>query len=385
MAGSSTVIPSTITGTCLSQYQQRQLLALWTTPPPRLNLNSPYVNNNGTLVHSRFQLDMRRKTEVLKYENNDTKSNGITKKEKWSTLNSIGSRRYSQSAIQNNNGAVCASERLLPTSTTACGVPGPPMMLQYDPTIPLYNYATNTSAFSILPSSMEFTFKMLSKNELTYLIDYVTTIPFDVSNNFGQPIQNNVTNDVGVLLIGTVNIQSSYVYILNTPVALWVYGFISPDIKPFISGLPSIHQNVIIHITDYTVVIKYNDYVVISNNYTNTGELQDLSFNLLNMNTDPTSDFYAIQYIGNVSKQITLSVQPTYIYTVNIVYNFQYQQLPLLIADNGGIQTGTFSNLTIDNTNIQYNCQLTSQPSLNYNTTSFVKFIPTMAFGIPDT
>jgi hypothetical protein len=56
--------------------------ALNNIPPIRMNLLSPYPK------YERFDLDMRRKVEILKYDNNNsnTKTNNFTKNQKWSML-----------------------------------------------------------------------------------------------------------------------------------------------------------------------------------------------------------------------------------------------------------------------------------------------------------
>ena len=66
-----------------SVCQQRSKQLLFNTPQPRYNPISPY---NG--IYTKFQLDMRRKAEVLKYSNNasSTKTNNLTKAEKWAQI-----------------------------------------------------------------------------------------------------------------------------------------------------------------------------------------------------------------------------------------------------------------------------------------------------------
>jgi hypothetical protein len=65
--------------------QQKAKKRLFNIPLPRINniSNSPYSNG-----YTKEQLDMRRKAEILKYNNNSTstKTNNFTKAEKWNQL-----------------------------------------------------------------------------------------------------------------------------------------------------------------------------------------------------------------------------------------------------------------------------------------------------------
>lgn len=116
---------------------RRRSLALNNQPSIRFNLTSPYPSFTSE------QLNMRRKVEILKYSNNaqNSKTNNFTKKEMWSRLSKGNVQKKSQNEIQK----LLALEEekdcdQIPTSTTSCNVPGPPMMLYYDPSVPLYNY-----------------------------------------------------------------------------------------------------------------------------------------------------------------------------------------------------------------------------------------------------
>lgn len=394
MSNPNTLFPSI---TCQSQYKQRQLLALWTAPPQRLNLNSPYINTydflgNGTLVYTKEQLDMRRKVEILRYANTDTKTNSLTKNQKWSQLNTTQNRFLSQYKIEQyastpNLQPIC-NNLTQPTSTIACDVPGPPMILQYDPAVPLYNYATNVDSFSFLPPSPIFTFEFLTKNEIYFLTNYNRTILMDVSGDISTIITNTTMNDLGVILMGTGLQLNTYTFQLITPVGIWINGFISPTAKDYMQLTPpSSEYNIEIGITAYTINIFYSDTVI----YTTTisistpGDylLSTMTFNLASLNTEPTLDFYAIQYIGNLAMDITLPVQPTYVYDVQIDYTYTYIQFPF-IYDGGDFQSGIFTNLSSVNQNIQYNCVLSSIPATNYAASSFTQFSVPPAFGLPD-
>lgn len=111
---------------CL-QKRQQQLLAV---PPSRFTPVSPYPQ------YTSFQLNMRRKAEILQYKGVQRQTNTITKKQKFAKImrgNSGGSIPYTY--VQE-----CPDNQYTPTPSTSCDVPGPPIVLFNDPNVPLYNY-----------------------------------------------------------------------------------------------------------------------------------------------------------------------------------------------------------------------------------------------------
>jgi hypothetical protein len=131
-------------------------------PPTRYTPLNPYPKN------TQFQLDMRRKCEILKYAGSGSQqTNSLSKKKQYANLvSNIGTRTIVQNSIeisgsqiitkkinQINTGArgnqyTCTQDRTLPTLTSACDVPGPIQTLIYDPSMNLYNYQNNTRIFS---------------------------------------------------------------------------------------------------------------------------------------------------------------------------------------------------------------------------------------------
>lgn len=78
---------------------------------------------------------MRRKCEIFKYAGSSCQSNTLSKKAQYAYLANSTSNNAAKSTQYN-----CSQDRLIPTPTSACDVPGPVRMLTYDPTIVLYNY-----------------------------------------------------------------------------------------------------------------------------------------------------------------------------------------------------------------------------------------------------
>lgn len=79
--------------------EQKKQFATFNAAPPRAETVSPYGN------HTKAQLDMRRKAEVLKHSNNrqNTKTNNLTKNQHWAMLARGNGTRISQYAIQAQN------------------------------------------------------------------------------------------------------------------------------------------------------------------------------------------------------------------------------------------------------------------------------------------
>jgi hypothetical protein len=131
---------------CLAIQSQRRNRM----PMVRFNPVSPYSNSfTGITTNiTPEQLNMRRKAEILKYESNrmPNQTNNLTKKQKWSRLVTQPNRGIPEP--DPNNPDNCPTN--VPISTTASGVPGPPMLLYEDPNIPLYNFiVTRSYAYNV--------------------------------------------------------------------------------------------------------------------------------------------------------------------------------------------------------------------------------------------
>lgn len=175
----------------LNSCNQRSLQAKYNIPPPRLDAKT---YPSGFSVD---QLSMRRKAEILKYSSNkqSTQTNSLTKAEQWAKL----VKQPKVNANENRLNA-CPKDRMILTPTSSCDVPGPIVYLYDDETVPLYNYAVKTDAFSILPvnspnrpydvkketnvalyDGVETTIAyviMRNPKQIYYLIDFSTPIKF---------------------------------------------------------------------------------------------------------------------------------------------------------------------------------------------------------------
>lgn len=352
--------------------EQKRRIALFNIPPSRYQLVSPYA------LHTQFQLNMRRKTEILKYNNNqqNTKTNNLTKNQRYAYLanngvNGNGISAY-QKYLQKLDTTECVTDNLIPTSTTACDVPGPPMMLQYDPYVPLYNYGnylTNRS-YSIISETNDVVYNLFTKNEIEYLNQLYFNLYPDVSN-----IYQERQTPLGVLLIGE-NINSSLNnFNLNIPIFAWFVGSVNSGYDASDNRIqkPDITDSDVftIHVLDCSVNIYFNESLVTPLN-TPTYDISSLNDCSFHMNT-LEKQFYAVQYIGclNVSNLLLQTPKNTvYDLYLNVRYNYDNNMAYKLDA----ISTGFFANLPESNSNVQFRCVLDSVPPSPFFQSSFQQY-----------
>lgn len=157
-----------------SACSQRAKRMLFSYPTNRFDIISPYTDSSYTP----FDLDMRRKAEILEYKGNAqaSKSNNPTRKQNISNVlsgkyqkktynyntyyESTATYRKATDLVEytynlvverdasNNIDADC-SAGIIYTPTTASGVPGPTINLYKDETVPLYNYGTRRNALAL--------------------------------------------------------------------------------------------------------------------------------------------------------------------------------------------------------------------------------------------
>jgi len=404
--------------TSLCQQHSKQLL--FNTPLPRYTPMSPY---NGSMT--KFQLDMRRKAEILKYNNNasSTKTNNLTKAEKWSQIAKGNSNSQSSNfpsinltlvdyqgnyinitvkypdtletkptlqyyidtngntildinayQIVGNNGYYyvkkiiggalnqCNKNTLIPTPTSSSDVPGPVINLIDDETVPLYNYNKNVNVNGYD-----------SNREQTKLWFYNPKSDIFLLNGKN-------TNILTMMVSNLVN-QQSNIFTLKFPISLYVTG-------------TNISSNVLLHSTNnfynftglnvgiqsINFSVKYNNNPVqfanpptisISgslltyNNGTYTVNNKQMNFDI-NFQKTPTSstDYYtAKQYIGYITiSNIDLLTKPGYVYDFYLTVN----------STNINFRSNNINDQTNYNNNIQntvIGCYVNSSTQIiQYNT-----------------
>lgn len=299
-------------------------------PPNRFNLINPYTQYPNI---SRFEFDMRRKAEVLKYSSNASSSqtNNLTKKQIWSK---IVNGTYIPVATNpaNPKFAECP---MVKTSSSASDVPGPAMLLYNDETVPLYNYITNNRSYP----------EQNPTNPDTWLSRYDNLVQINSINN-NIIIKNNIS------LISSIYIISQppyYTYTINTPYLIHIDGSYN--------GTTQSNFN----ISGITLEggIYYNSTKIssISTSYTPSLSLiMDLSKNNIN-NSLFSMDYYAgLITIPNIlfPKQISLDTT---------VYDIQINSVALTYTDVSGvniINSYITSNIPYNVIDASSNCIITN-------------------------
>lgn len=201
---------------CTASERNRRNGLIFNIPPPRYTPTNPYAAG-----WTKEQLDMRRKAEVLKYNNN---SNGrISKAQSWTqVVNGVYQRRsYSGSYLNNVTDINCDK---VVTYTTGAGIPGPPTPLYLDPAVPLYNYNSQYTGLGI--NNQTETDMWRTK----YDTNLLSNAPVIYTLNIRPPIDNptyifTVKTSVGIYLDGSANANNYVTTVTISPDSIKVmYG-----------------------------------------------------------------------------------------------------------------------------------------------------------------
>jgi hypothetical protein len=264
--------------------------------------------NPYSLGYTQTQLDMRRKAEILQY--NKTANGKSTKKQAFVTAvkGSLQRRTFSSyylKAVQDGAEQICPSDILIPTLTTASDVPGPPMYLNYDPAIPLYNYNSNQQSYGT----------QNTQGAAFWLTNYDTDI---IDDNNPQ--------------IFTLNIQpaidsNNYNFTFTTSVSLYISGYNTAHPGADASGTYKLN----IPPQNLSLTVMYGgEQVQLSQNPTITYSprfLMDVSGYVLTRAT--ANQFSGDIYMGNITfSNILLSTRN------KNTYDFFVQYIPSYTIDD---------------------------------------------------
>jgi len=323
-----------------STIQQRKQQFLFAVPPPRRTIlgedNNPYLSGQ----HTSFDLNMRRKAEILKYAGNkqSTKQGKFTKKELYKNA-MMGSTRASSRILD------CPDAGITYTRSSAAGVPGPSINLYLDKDVPLYNYETGTEPNGI--SQTEIIDKWL----------------------FTTPLDNTYFNDDNESQVTTLNITDKidlpvYTYRMSIPIGFNITG------KKLLDGDIS-YNNLIItldEVTPFDFVVKYNNEYVQNVNsiidYIYDSNINSMTFDISNN----VNDFNATLYAGVLDiTNINLFTEPGYTYDFNITPKLKIVIGNDDITSNFNIQYdisyGILMNISETNTSDASGCTITTEPS----------------------
>lgn len=268
-------------------YEQRKKIAVNNIPLPRFELISPYPK------FTQYQLDMRRKVEILKYKNNLNKVPNFTKKMHFSKI----MQGFIQNIPKATSAINCPNNDLIPTPSYMSGIPGPTITLINNPDVPVYNLTS-----SIIKSD--------AKNENSIIYSEKKIWNYYTNNNI-------ISNQAISTKIFTVTISDSikkpyYIFSFNTPVGIYIDG--------------SFNYNTWIRysIISATLDVYYQGKIVQINKLDYRSSLNNLPYNIdisfVYINYNKTSYnlpiyFQACQFVGNLSfSNIFLYTQPGYVY-----------------------------------------------------------------------
>ena len=220
----------------MNSIDQKRRFQLLNIPPVRYdNLSTnPYQVKNGALTYTKKDLDMRRKAEILKYSSNRmlTQTNSLTKAQKYAQAVTGGYQRrtYSQMYIERNsrNGVLNTCPPIA-RSTTASDVPGPPIMLYEDPTVPLYNLVNDADGT---------TYGLINQDQIPNPIPWKNTAPRNII------IPNDGTYST-ITSIYTINIPTpSYNFNISTPIVLKITGSLLDGVTSYTDNNNPVSINV---------------------------------------------------------------------------------------------------------------------------------------------
>jgi hypothetical protein len=252
---------------------QRNLNQLFNTPFPRFNLFSvdPYLSK----TYTKFDLDMRRKAEILKYSSArmSTQTNSLTKQQIYAGL--------VNGTIPSTNQSSCAN---ISTPTSSSDVPGPIMYLYENPDVPLYNYATANRAYAVAVPEVTDKWRTLVNTDVAFSAD-----------SSGLTFYLQITSQID---------EQSYTYATSLPIGLSIQSAITSDMVT--------NRNATIIISDIVLTVLYNGNL--ANTYYSDTPIITMSVNITG---NLGQQFAFTQYLGNAFfSNMTLYTQGGYVYTM---------------------------------------------------------------------
>lgn len=265
--------------------RNKQLL---NTPLPRFNTTSPYFNafTGVSTGITQQQLDMRRKSEILKYESNrmSTQTNNMTKNQKWSQI--VQSKSKLGRLYDDTASTGC------PVPTTSSGIPGPMMYLYEDPTIPLYNYLITRTYAIVVPNPNGY---------------WETTINTNIGLNSGM------TLPLASVSINPNIYKNQVSFSLDIPFGIHCEGRYNANPPP---------QRLSIRLTSVRLDVYCNGTILPNLTKTLSSSVStfgmDISLNSA-MDAASAAGFSATQYLGLIHvSNIQLNVSPIYVFDFRI-------------------------------------------------------------------
>jgi hypothetical protein len=320
--------------------QQRRRWQLFPTTLQRVELQpSPYGS------FSKFQVDMRRKAEVLKYSPSKTNSqtNGLTQKQKFALISKGFSQKISIDTVTN----ICPNDNYIPTPNSACNVPGPLIYLYEEPGVPLYNYSDPLYDRSYALTQIN--------DETPWTITDVSNVVF-THNNY------SILSSIYV----RINTPKTFTtFTLTTPLVIYISGITKNITAP---------TNFNFYISSFDISVFYNSTIVNSTDtdiipaygLSNPTTITQIVNKQVTITCNTNGPITAFQYIGNITlNSLQLYTSPGYVFDIKPIFQIIYP----LNSSTYFTEVNSTVVCNIDATNLSSatGCTFVTSPASGYN------------------
>jgi hypothetical protein len=291
-------------------------------PHVRRDITSPYPAN------TQFELDMRRKAEILKYNYQSSKVGKTTRAQRWTILNN------NATAFNRNNRCIVPDNQIIYTPSTSSDVPGPMIQLYEDPSIPLYKFIG----------------KQQDEPENVFPYPDYTEL-FNVFPNYHPTFQKSKTSGVAdIILINPT--KTYYIAEFMTPFAITIQGVKTPVTQNNPIDVTYIKVSIIPQGIPFSLFYSDASVNLLTPPTTKLYQkstVTDVSFVEMVIDVSNTSgSFYASQYVGNVkTTNVNMLSQKQYVYSLNYLFQYNIEEY-----NSNGIITAT-TGLTVQNPTIK--------------------------------
>jgi len=318
-----------MSGTLCDLLARRRAILNNRKAPIRLEIENPYFDNGVRNSLTSRDLAMRRKAEILQYNNTSSVQGKLTQAQQYKqTVENIGrtSTRIVDATVFNIS--TCLDDLYLTTSSSRSDVPGPPIDLSYNPYVSLYGYSTSAQQLGIpnIGSLDAWTFNT-GTNIQAPSGEWVTFIR----------IFHNIDN------IDSEQENKDYEFVMDIPIGLYVAGDISGDDITQSSNSSSI-SNIEVRILDHLGNVLESE-----SDLTNE-QITDIS---LNYEIDSSNNFYAIKYLGNLSFSPTLNIETLSYYEIQFKFGIENDDTNEYESDS--YVSSVYMNLTSNNVDTSMN------------------------------
>jgi len=328
--------------TLCTLLKQRQEYLEFHVPPVRSELQpSPYPQ------FTEYQVNMRRKAEILSYKNKGDTNGSATKSQRWTYLAKHAKQLYPKT------NQVCTDNSLLLSLSSSCNVPGPIVALYKDPTVPLYKYGYDVPNFN--------------------LQDSVPLPEWNAFPKYDSEFQNDVQNYIANLVIQKPK-NLNYMFRFQTPISVNISGNINT------TGI--VVNSIQLSISNPTFSVLFTDTPIVNITPIVFLNVRPITVSL---NFSSSGNFSATVYSGIVNaSNFALLTQPQFVYDLLM----SFRATCIFYDSQNNVIPQTSSNITISKLNTILNLTDVSDPNyLNFSnclvpSVSSVPFVPFTLVGV---